>query len=1094
MTRLIPSLSGQLVSPVVVERRLAELTHAAVHPGAAETMRRALQSLGPASSLRTLLDAGAGALTSFLGFSPHEDVQPLRDAVAATLRPAHSRAEATGLLVIGWCEPIEPRRRMAIVEARKRGAEWCLVYNGVRVGLVDARRVHVPRHLEIDLEMALDDEAGLKLLGLVISASSLLAGGKESALRSMIEQSDRLAVEVCQSLRLGVLAASRDVLSALVERPPRPPVDHAFDQALTIVYRLLFLLFAEARGLVPLWHPVYRTSYSVEALTRIAERHDAVPGLWDSLRASSRLAHAGCRLGTLRVAPFNGRLFAPSRTPLAERGDLDDRAARGAVLALATQPASGGGRRRIDYSALGVEQLGAVYESLLDYTPRISPTGRPPSRRVAVSLEPGSGVRKATGTFYTPQVLTRYLVTRALEPLVRDVPPHRILELRVLDPAMGSGAFLVAACEYLARAYETALIETGGCHASDLGRHERASIRRTIAERCLYGVDRNPVAVQLARLSLWLATLAADRPLSFLDHHLRIGDSLLGTWLTCLRRRPETRRAQPRDLPLFDEDAVDAALRDAVPQRFAMAMDPNDTLEHVRSKERLLASLDADASPIARWRRVADLWCSFWFTNTRPPAKAFGALADALLGRSTLPNQISGPMLDAAKDAGVRQRFFHWELEFPEVFFNAQGARLSSAGFDAIVGNPPWEMLRADDPLPEARDRVRDDTAAAVRFARDAGVYVASADGHANQYQLFVERAVTLTRPGGRIGLVLPAGIASDHGSRSIRQLLFSRCAVEELVGFENRRAIFPIHRSVRFVLLSARAGEPTRDIACRLGERDPGILEHEDARGVSRPVRVTPALLERLTGSDMAVPDFRAPVDVVIAERAATCFPALGSAEGWGARFGRELNATDDRHLFTEGGRGLPVLEGKHIDAFAVHPRDARWRITREWAARRLGSRHLRARLAYRDVASATNRMTLIAALLPRGCVSTHTLFCLRTALPLRDQYYLCGLFNSFVVNYLARLRVTTHVTTAIVERLPVPTAAQAGSSFREIGALSLGLSRRPDAAVRARLHALAGRLYRLSADEFGHVLATFPLVPREEREAAARAFSNCT
>jgi len=147
-----------------------------------------------------------------------------------------------------------------------------------------------------------------------------------------------------------------------------------------------------------------------------------------------------------------------------------------------------------------------------------------------------------------------------------------------------------------------------------------------------------------------------------------------------------------------------------------------------------------------------------------------------------------------------------------------------------------------------------------------------------------------------------------------------------------------------------------------------------------------------------------------------------------------------------------------------------------------------MRPRLAYRDVASATNRMTLIAAVLPGGCVSTHTVFCLRTPLPLRDQYFLCGLFNSFVVNYLIRLRVTTHVTTAVVEQLPLPTCEAVPAAASEIGSLARRLSRGDDPAARASLNARIAELYQLSAEEFAHILKTFPLVAAADREEALR------
>ena len=895
-----------------------------------------------------------------------------------------------------------------------------------------------------------------------------------------------------------MLAASAEILRALFNDKVRPkpdttetqqkaratkdaaPVSDTFEQALTIVYRMLFLLFAEARALVPLWHPIYRESYSLEGLRDAAEQSPHAPGLWDALRAIARLAHAGCRAGDLQVTPFNGRLFAPARTPLAERRDLDDDAARRAIVALSTRPAPDrAGRERIAYRDLGVEQLGAVYETLLDYEPRVE--------RGSVSLQPGSGVRKATGTFYTPQPIADYLVRRTLGPLVRDATPEHILQLRIVDPAMGSGAFLVAACRFLANAYESSLVRSGGCHPTDLGEAERAGIRRTIAERCLYGVDLNPMAVQLARLSLWLATLAADRPLSFLDHRLQVGDSLLGTWLAHLRQPPSGRRRRgSRDtLPLFGDEPIALALREALPIRFSLETTPNDTVEQVRAKERAFAELTGRNAALSRWKRIAHLWCAAWFADgvNAAPASAFGSLSDAALtGRSALPSKTASRYLDEADAIGDARRLFHWELEFPEVFFDRDGGRLPRAGFDAVIGNPPWDMIRADSGGADARSRARLDMTPVIRFTRDAGIYTAQSDGHANRYQLFVERAIALTRPGGRSGLVLPSGLATDHGSAALRRLLFSQCHVDTLVGMDNHRGVFPIHRSVRFLLVTASAGGPTGRIACRLDLDDPAELESigDETSDERFPVHVSPALLERISGPGLAIPTLRSATDLAIVERAASLFRPLGSEDGWAARFGRELNATDDRPAFRPIGRHtppLPVVEGKHLEPFRVALDSARHSIGTADARRLLRSdRHEHPRLAYRDVASATNRLTLIAAVLPSRCVSTHTVFCLRTPLPSRAQHLLCGLFNSFVVNYLVRLRVTTHVTTGTVEQLPIPTAEAAPAACREIASLARLLARRPDATALARLNARVAELYQLSVEEFEHILATFP------------------
>jgi hypothetical protein len=314
---------------------------------------------------------------------------------------------------------------------------------------------------------------------------------------------------------------------------------------------------------------------------------------------------------------------------------------------------------------------------------------------------------------------------------------------------------------------------------------------------------------------------------------------------------------------------------------------------------------------------------------------------------------------------------------------------------------------------------------------------------------------------------------------------------VDAVVGLDNHRGVFPIHRSMKFLLVTATNGSPTSSIACRLGELDPAALESDDGGPPERsgwfPVRVTPDLVRRLSGDSLAIPDLRTPADVVIAERAAALFPPLGSGAGWSACFGRELNATDDRHSFDPAGVGdLPVVEGKHVEPFRTRLDATERSIRRSKAGRLLDpKRYERARLAYRDVAGAGNRLTLIAAILPARCVSTHTLFCLRSPLPPGSQYFLCGLFNSFIVNYLVRMRVTTHVTTATVERLPIPPPGYSPAE-REIAALARLLSRRDDPIAFSQLQALAATLYQLTSDEFRHVLGTFPLVEAEIKDAA--------
>ncbi len=438
---------------------------------------------------------------------------------------------------------------------------------------------------------------------------------------------------------------------------------------------MLFLLFAEARALVPLWHPIYRESYSLEGLRDAAEQPPPAPGLWDALRAIARLAHAGCRAGDLQVTPFNGRLFAPARTPLAERRDLDDeRGAAGGGRAVDAAGARSRGRERIAYRDLGVEQLGAVYETLLDYEPRVE-------RGIGLAR---SRLRRPQGDRDVLHAAADRRLPRA--PHARPAGARR--RRRIASCSCASSIRRWAAARFSSppagfsrpRTNRRSFV-TGGCHPSDIGEAERAAIRRTIAERCLYGVDLNPMAVQLARLSLWLATLAADRPLSFLDHRLQVGDSLLGTWLAHLRQPPplRRRRASAADRCRCSTTTPSPArCATALPVRFSLEAMPNDTVEQVRAKERAFAALTGRDAALSRWKRIAHLWCAPWFAPAGDRGARVGVRLAVRRGadrprarcrraRRTAISSRPRPLAEA-------RRLFHWELEFPEVFFDRDGA------------------------------------------------------------------------------------------------------------------------------------------------------------------------------------------------------------------------------------------------------------------------------------------------------------------------------------------------------------------------------------------------------------------------------------
>ena len=696
-------LAGHLLSASFLESRLqtAGVVDSRVWRRFVEARRRG-DGLGPSSSLRAILEAGAMPLLVALGFEPPRDVERLDPVLISTVRAG---AENVALILAPWGEPLDLLSRTGIRQAICRAARWCALFNGTHLRLVDATRPYSRRFVQFDLDLAADDEETFAAFWYVMQALP-------AALDSLVEESERHGAGVCRSLKHGVLSASADVLAALVHpisHRQAPTAAESFEQALTIVYRMLFLLFAEARALVPLWHPVYRESYSIEALARRGRTAGASRGLWDALRAIARLAHAGCRAGDLRVTPFNGRLFAPARTPLAERRDLDDEAARRAIVALSTtRPApSGGGRERIAYRDLGVEQLGAVYETLLDYEPQIEPFAlrqwsRAAGCAVRVSLERGSGVRKATGTFYTPQPIADYLVRRTLGPLVRDAAP------RADSPAAhrrsGDGQRGVSGRRVpLSRPGLRDL--AGAIRRLPSERHRRARTRGDPAD------DRRTLPVRRRPQSDGRAAGAAVAVAGHAGGRLA---AQLSRSSSADRRQPARHVAGDADAPA--DSGAHAAARHGNLAAVRHGRRANRTEDraagavlargHSERHARAGASEGARAGPAEQTRdrpvamearrrslvrrlvrRAACVYPSR--RSARCPTRSLPARAPCRAGQA-------GRYLDAADAIARARRLFHWELEFPEVFFDADGGRLANAGFDAVIGNPPWDMIRAD--------------------------------------------------------------------------------------------------------------------------------------------------------------------------------------------------------------------------------------------------------------------------------------------------------------------------------------------------------------------------------------------------------------
>lgn len=1055
----LPGIGGLLLPARFLAERVAPAATCdqAVQPQWDRFWRGVSHACGPATGMRTLFDLAAMPLFGRLGFRARDPRFVPGSAVTTLLTPGGRRV---ALLLRPWSDRPTLLWREATMAARESGASWCFVFAPPSLSLVPASGHVSRRSLDFTFPIA-SEPASLGVFLSLASASSF----DNDALGAWLEAAGSENARVRIDLQKGVMDALGE-FSRVLSRTTRGA---SHDEALTLVYRILFLMFAESRDLVPHHHPIYRDAYTLTSLCAEALSSTPVRGLWDALAAISRLSRQGGQVDSLQVFPFNGHLFSPRSAPTLEsnrghgrpslQSDARDAAVAHALIALGTrsEPA---GRVAISYADLGVEELGAIYERVLDGDADALDADSSAPQAPAAITKAHSVRRKDTGTFYTPQALADFVVHRTLGPLV-ETSADRILQLRVVDPAMGSGAFLVAALRYLTAAYERALIREGRCGASDVSEGDRAAFRRQIGQQCLFGVDDNPVAVQVARLSLWLATLAHSKPLSFLDHRLRVGNSLVGASPSDIERSPG---ATAHALPLFDitHSRLENMLRAVVPAFTEICRRPDDSVRDVRRKEIAWAALQDDAHSLSRWRLALSLWCSQWFWpagSRRPSPAEIRAGSHALVhGRGELAASDLDRLATVARHSARTRHYFHWPLEFPEVFYDETGARRPDAGFDAVIGNPPWEMMRGG--RTSARSVATRDPL--VTFVRQSGLFLLCQSGHLNLYQPFVERGLALARPGGRVGLIVPWGFAVDDGAGALRTALMDAGALDTVVGFDNSRGLFPIHRGLRFAVVVATPGGTPHDTRARFGvTRTDEIEEMTASHDDPVPLRLTSEALARVGGPTRRIPDVRNEGDMENLIEVMRAQPTIG--DGWHARFSRELNATEDRDVFTNtrSANSLPVADGKHIGPFIVL--DNRWErfISESEARKRLpDGRFARSRLVYRDVSGVGNQFTLIAAIMPAGVVTTHTLFCLRNELDVEQQHFLCGILNSRVINHIVRLLMGSHVTTGLVEGLPVPRWAPT-AIHRRIARTAARLARRDlNAMVRGRL------LTRLNSD----------------------------
>ncbi|MCY3820994.1 MAG: N-6 DNA methylase [Gammaproteobacteria bacterium] len=650
----------------------------------------------------------------------------------------------------------------------------------------------------------------------------------------------------------------------------------------------------------------------------------------------------------------------------------------------------------MDYRNLGAEELGGVYESLLGLTPRLNGDGA----RFTFAEFAGN-VRKTSGSYYTPDELVQCLLDSALDPVVEaatrgkvgGAAERAVLELKVCDPAVGSGHFLVGAAHCLARHLARVRAHAGGDGEPSPRLYQHAL--RDVIGRCLYGVDVNPMAAELCRVSLWLEALEPGKPLSFLDHHIRVGDSLLGATRDLVRAGLPDEAFKPIQ---GDDKAVCSALRkrnrveresgqqdmarlmvaETRPEYGSLASlsrsvddSPDGTLLDVRRKATRFRSLVVSPQ-YQQEQRVADVWCGAFVWPKRAGDDPSCITTDTVWALHSEPDALTPAQRRQVADLANRYRFFHWHLAFPEVFENG--------GFDCVLGNPPWkqvnieekawfaqrrpeiaqastaakrkrmmESLEADDPgLYGHFIDARRNSAGQRHLIRNSGRYPLRGRRKTDLYTVFAELMRGLVNDRGRVGCVVPTGIATDDTTKFFFQDVIATRSLISLLDFENhRKRFFPdVRADKKFCLFTVGSGVHPASTTADFVFFARAV---RDAESNDRRFTLSAGDIGLLNPNTRNCPIFRTLRDAVLGKaiyrrvHVLVREPENGPdpiGNPWNLRFSQMFNMADDSGLFrsraeleAEGWRlsgnvfcrngeeHLPLYEGK-----MVHQFDHRW------------------------------------------------------------------------------------------------------------------------------------------------------------------------
>lgn len=856
-------------------------------------------------------------------------------------------------------------------------AAWGLACDGVTLRLMrDNASLTRPAWIEASLARVFGEGlyADFSVLWLLIHASRFGRPGAaptDCALERWREQGRSEGVAARDRLRDGVEAALVELGQGFLEHKDNAALRQRladgtltpqgyFEELLRLVYRLIFLFAAEDRGLLhapgaaPEARRLYADGYSLSRLRERATRRvarDRHGDCWEGLKASfAALAGGEERLGL----PALGGLFDPGALADVGAAGLENRRLLEAIWRLAWMRPEGQPLTRVNWRDMQTEELGSVYESLLELVPRASADAR--QFGFAGSGEDKGNARKTSGSYYTPDSLVQLVLDSALDPVLdaaeaRNLadPAAEILKLAILDPACGSGHFLLGAARRAAA--RIARLRSPGVPDQASFQH---ALREVVA-RCIHGVDRNPMAVELCKVALWVETVEPGRPLGFLDSRIRCGDSLLGVFdlkalgqgITDGAYKPlagdnkevakhyAAKNRRERVEAERIKGGLDFSTRGDLARDFtALQAMPETTAAEISAKRAKFVALTENGSAAWTLARACDLQIAAFLLPKLTDSRFAGAEGLPRRGAETVPTsgtvgemlrggQPFGPLVTAADEAAAQARAFHWPLEFPDV--------MAKGGFDAVIGNPPWEVrqLSEQEYFAARRPEIAELSGAARKkaiealeisepaafaayvaakrqfdvgneFARESGRFDLTAKGKINTYALFAELFARLVGPNGRAGAIVPTGIATDATTAPFFAALVAEKRLTRLVDFENRAGLFPaVDSRMKFCVLTLGRNESQARFAFFL--TDPVQLAEPERSFV-----LTAEDIARLNPNTKTAPVFRSRADAELTSKIYRDAPVLiNEAKGaagnpWGIEFRQGLfNMTSDSDLF---------------------------------------------------------------------------------------------------------------------------------------------------------------------------------------------------